>query len=94
MNQIKKVCGPSKSKKYPNVYTKSELIKKVVKELGLKESEIKSMTKEELCKLLKLKIIKKIEKVDSNAEKICSTKRTIPRYTRKNWKNWLNKRIY
>jgi SNF2 family DNA or RNA helicase len=83
MNQIKKVCGPSKSKKYPNVYTKSELIKKAVKDLGLKKSELKSMNKEELCKLLKLETIKKIEKVNSKVEKICSTKRSIPRYTKK-----------
>lgn len=48
----KRPCGPVKSAKNPDAYTKDELVSLAVKRLKIDESKAKSMTKSTICKSL------------------------------------------
>ena len=45
-------CNVQKSKKYPNAYSKAELVEYAMKEFGMKKSELVRMKKEKICDIL------------------------------------------
>ena len=53
---MEKVCASRPSKKYPNVWTKEEIVDKAVKKLGMTVTKARQLSKMELCKKLGLSI--------------------------------------
>lgn len=47
-----KVCGPRKSRKNPDSYTKEELVELLSKKLGVSRSSLNKLPKDELCSML------------------------------------------
>lgn len=97
MTKSNRVCGPVKSSKNPNAFEKSELIIKAIQQLKLTETKARAMTKRALCEALGLgfvdksttskkaqfKILKKVSKeIPTVVQKICTKRRSIPRYTK------------
>ncbi|HMP28312.1 MAG TPA: hypothetical protein PKD85_01855, partial [Saprospiraceae bacterium] len=53
-------CGPLKSKKNPDAYTKPELVKLATKKFGITASAANKLTKDQICtSLLKGKVVEK-----------------------------------
>jgi len=53
---MEKVCASRTSKKYPNVWTKEEIVDKAVKKLGMTVTKARQFSKMELCRKLGLSI--------------------------------------
>ena len=53
---MEKVCASRPSKKYPNVWTKEEIVDKAVKKLGMTVTKARQLSKMELCRKLGLSI--------------------------------------
>lgn len=53
-SNLKRPCGPNKSQKNPDAYTKEELVDLAIEKLGFSKNQAMKMKKEELCTLLKL----------------------------------------
>lgn len=82
---MSKVCGPSRpSKKYPHVYFRDELVPLAVQVLGLTTTAAKKLSKAELCRLLGLPAppVQQIQQVVVPNAKICTKKRSVPRFSR------------
>ena len=77
---VDRSCGPRKSKKNPDAYTKEELVYIVVEKFGYKKSEASSMTKDKLCEIVKMKNKKdkedKEDKEDKRDKRSCGPRKT------------------
>jgi SNF2 family DNA or RNA helicase len=79
-------CGPLKSKKNPDAYTKPELVKMATKKFSITESVANKLTKDQICSsLLKGKVVDKPKaktakaKVDEKKAKVAKPKATKPK---------------
>lgn len=78
----KRPCGPVKSAKNPDAYTKDELVSLAVKRLKVDESKAKSMTKSTICKsLVAGKVVKRTTPVKSRPKAKTSAKKTPAKTT-------------
>jgi SNF2 family DNA or RNA helicase len=78
-----KPCGPIKSSKNPDAYTKEELVSLAVKKLKIEESKANSMTKSTICKsLVAGKVTERTTPVKKRAKTV-ATKTKTPAATKK-----------
>ena len=69
-----RTCGPAKSKKNPDAYSKDELVDLAMKDLHMSKTEAKKLTKEELCKALNSGDVKEERKSPAKRKKSPSKK--------------------